>query len=106
MSKQQRKQVYIELLGKIGSGFEAVLPSIKQLRRDHPFSEKVKQLSAANTKLHEEKTDLQNGIHKLRQQKESISMECDYFRDENERLQLKNIQLVNLICLLNGPVLQ
>lgn len=89
----------MELLGKVGSGFEAVLPSTKQPRRDHPFSEKVKQLSAENTKLYEEKADLQNDIHQLKQQKESISMEYNY-------LQLQNIQLVNLINLLNGPVLQ
>lgn len=90
MSKQQQKHIYIELLEKVGSGFEAVSPSAEQNRRDHPVS----------VQLHAEKTTSQNDIHKLRQRLESISAERDRFQYDVETLRLQNTQLITLINLL------
>lgn len=91
MSRQQRKQIYLELLEKVGSGFEAVFPSTGQNRRNRLVS----------AQLHAEKTKLQNDIHQLRQHLESISMERDHLRNDVEMLELQNTQLINLVNLLN-----
>lgn len=93
MSKQQQKHIYIELLEKVGSGFEAVSPSAEQNRRNHS-------VSVQNTQLHAEKTTSQNDIHKLRQRLESISAEQDRFQYDIETLRLQNTQLITLINLL------